>query len=639
MTVNFRIESVHLDTSAGAVKYSFSGDLVVLVGQTGVGKTTLLELIKFGLGGDGQLAPVAGQNVTDVHLSIHIGSLRVQLSRGLDPERRRSIRILDLVTGERQRDHFVGGNEPSISDFLLNAMTLDPGIKAAARGSRSTSAGSLITFNDVFRFMYVPQARMNRDIAGSDEGYYDPKRKSVFELLFGITSSEILTMRSEINTLRGEIELAQQEAAVVEQFLADTGQTTRLDAEAELERAKSEQSEAQSVLLSLQDQLAEAVDSQAQVLRDLLNEAERGLAEARELTQELTRQREEYETERRRVSQDIQRLARMSSAGLRLANIEFSMCPRCTQRLDQRMVPAGTCPVCLQDDIVEGLHASDQYESAQLREQLAEITEQIRLLSDQAHQAAAVAARRHELVRSLSTGIDERTAVRVTPRLQAYGDAAARVAAASAEQRSLERALIQWDRAEDLAAHAETLVTRRAELQGSLRSSEAELHRRRAELFDELDDEFQTTVRDFGIPSVETASISRDTYLPLLNGSPFADASAGGGIITATQVAYWITLVTVSARRRDTRFPTFLLLDSPRLALGTQEDIAAQMYRRFATQVAVTPGRLQFIVADNDLPAGLDRGLDRLDFSYDSPTVSSVPHPGLAHVETLTDET
>ena len=79
MTVPFRIESVRLDTTSGAVSYEFPRDLTVLAGHTGVGKTTLLELIKYGLGGDGQLAPVARDHVTDVHLSIHVGEQRYQL--------------------------------------------------------------------------------------------------------------------------------------------------------------------------------------------------------------------------------------------------------------------------------------------------------------------------------------------------------------------------------------------------------------------------------------------------------------------------------------------------------------------------------------------------------------------------------
>lgn len=636
MTVTFRIESVQLDTTNGTVDYAFPRDLTILAGHTGVGKTTLLELIKFGLGGDGQLAPVARQHIIDVHVSIQIGGLRVQLSRGLDAERQRIIRIIDLVTGERIRDHFVGGDERPVSDLLLTAMGLEAGLRAAARGGRSTSAGAQITFNDIFRFMYVPQSEMNRDIAASQQGYYDPKRKAVFELLFGMTSSSMLQMRSDINTVKSKIDDAQREAAIVRKFLSDTGLTTRCDAEMKQAQAQRDHLAATAALADLQDEIADVVDRQSQVLRDLLNDAEASLAEARDLTHELVRQRQEYETERRRIGLDIDRLARMESAGLRLANIEFFVCPRCTQRLDSRQVPAGTCPVCLQDDVIAGLAANDQYETEQLRTQLAEVEEQLRIIEEQSTQTTAAIQSRTSLVASLTIEIDRRTATRVTPRLQAYADAATKVATASAEQEAMVQVLRQWDRAEDLAAKAEELTTRRARLQSELSAAEFSLARRKSELFAELDAEFQATVSDFGIPSIETATISPETYLPLLNSRPFTEVSAGGGIITATQVAYWISLVTVAARRRDTHFPAFLLLDSPRLALNAEDDIAGQMYRRFATQVAVTPGRLQFIIADNELPGSIDaRTFNAMTFSYATPTVATVQHPGPAGLETL----
>jgi uncharacterized small protein (DUF1192 family) len=226
---------------------------------------------------------------------------------------------------------------------------------------------------------------------------------------------------------------------------------------------------------------------------------------------------------------------------------------------------------------VDGLPATDQYESEQLREQLSEIEEQLEVIGDQEAQARVAIDGRASIVRSLTAEIDARTASRVTPRLQAYADAAATVATAAAEQKAMDQVLLQWDRGEDLAAYAEHLVTRRALLKhelarmdADLARMDADLARRKSELFSELDAEFQPKVRDFGIPSIESASISSETYLPLLNGRPFTEVSACGEIIIATQVAYWITLVTVAARCRDTHMPAFLLLDSPRLALNAE---------------------------------------------------------------------
>lgn len=639
MTTRFRIESVHLETVNGTVSYEFASDFTVLSGHTGVGKTTLFELIKFGLGGDGLLAPVARESVTDVHVEIHIGDLRLRLSRGLAAEVQRIVRVTDLVTGERMRDHYVGGDERPISNLLMNAMGLEVGLLAAARGGRSTSAGAQITFNDVFHFMYIPQSEMNRDIAWSQQGYYEPKRKSVFELLFGITSSAILQMRSGVNTLKSEIGNAAQKAEIVRQFLVDAGLASRFEAEVSMADLQLKETEAKANLESLEHKLSEAVDRQSQILRDLLNDAEDSLAEARHRETELDRQRQEYAVERLRVQGDLNRLARMESAGIRLASIEFSVCPRCTQSLSQRPVPTGQCAVCLQHDIVADLPARAHYESSQLQNQLGEIDEQIRIVDEQVLETDRVTNDRVALVDALTEEIDSRTASRITPRLQAYADATAGAERSTVEKNALEQILRQWDLAEELQAEAEEKTKRRSQMQADLRRAESELAQRKSELFAQLDDEFQNTVTAFGIPGVEGASISSESYLPLLNDQPFVEVSSAGGIITATQVAYWISLVTVAARRGDTHMPAFLLLDSPRLALNAEQDIASRMYRRFASQVALLPGQLQFIVGDNDLPISIDRNFEELTFSYEAPTIWTVIHPGPAQVKTLTDRT
>lgn len=66
MTVRFRVDTLRLETTGGDVTYAFERDLTVLAGHTGVGKTTLLEILKFALGGDALLAPVARRDLERV---------------------------------------------------------------------------------------------------------------------------------------------------------------------------------------------------------------------------------------------------------------------------------------------------------------------------------------------------------------------------------------------------------------------------------------------------------------------------------------------------------------------------------------------------------------------------------------------
>ncbi|MGH9173607.1 MAG: AAA family ATPase, partial [Vicinamibacterales bacterium] len=103
MTTRFRLDALTLDTTEGPVHYQYPSDLTVLAGPTGVGKTTLLELIKYGFGGDGLLAPVVRQYVHDVTLDVTIGESRLRISRSIDPGKRKTVRVTDLVTQERLR--------------------------------------------------------------------------------------------------------------------------------------------------------------------------------------------------------------------------------------------------------------------------------------------------------------------------------------------------------------------------------------------------------------------------------------------------------------------------------------------------------------------------------------------------------
>jgi len=303
------------------------------------------------------------------------------------------------------------------------------------------------------------------------------------------------------------------------------------------------------------------------------------------------------------------------------------------QSLKQRTVPTGACRLCLQDDPVSADQSQDQYEIRQLAEQLTEMDEQVNALVDQ--QAAIVRAisERERLIAHLTAMLDQRTNQRVTPRLQAFSDASQQAATAKAEQEQWEMTLRQWDVVADLQANTDALRTERANTGRELDRAQQEMQQRRDTILEEISEEFDSTVRAIGIPGVLTASVDSEKYLPVLNGKVFSkDNQLAGGTTTATQVAYWCSLLAVAMRHTETAYPAFLLIDSPQLALNAEVNLTAAMYRRLATQVGVVPGRLQIIVADNELPDDYRNSYAEIDFDYAHPTISTIDHPGPAQV-------
>ncbi|MEV0269573.1 AAA family ATPase [Hamadaea sp. NPDC050747] len=646
MTTTFRLDAITLNTTEGEVTYRFPSDLTVLAGPTGVGKTTLLELVKFGFGGDADIAEVARDYVIEVRLDATLGASRYSLARTVDPTKRKIVRVTDLITRERIADHHVTTAEPSLSGLLMTALGFPADMRAPSRTATSTNPGARISFMDIFSFLYVPQQDINREIAHSSDSYREPKRKAVFEILFGITDAEALGQLSLVNELTGKIERAEQEVTDVAAFLKSTNTTTREQALSVVEQAMVDERDASAALAAMRDSLDPVSDRETQVLRDLLTDAERSAAESRSLMLTLTKRRDEYELERRRISGDLDRLSRIVDAGHRLAKIEFEVCPRCVQSLAGREVPTGACRVCLQPDPTPGgMTEFDQYEAKQLRDQLEEIERQFGVLSQQMEQTSVVERDRRRRAAELTALIEHRTHERITPRLQAFADSSQKLAEARALQLQMEGTLRQWDRLQDIDLVASELRSEREEAKAALRRLQDRLAERRGLILADLSEEFERTVSLLGIPSVTSAAISPTNYLPIINGESWDRfGPRGGGRTTAVQVAYWATLLAVAQKHSWTSYPAFLLIDSPRLAVNNSEELSAALYRRLVALAAmnieyakagVRRAKMQLIIADNNLPPEYRASYTQVDFTIANPTVSTIRHPGPSMVKTL----
>lgn len=644
MTTTFRINLIELGTTDGPVLYTFSSPLTVLVGPVGVGKSTLFDLLKFALGGKVQLAEVAVHFINFVRVEIAAGDERYSLRRSVGSEKSKTVQVVDLITQDKLPDQSVDhAREPSVSSLLLRALGIPTEMRAAAKSKTTARAGSRITFNDIFSFIYLQQGEINQAIASSDESYREPKRKAVFELLFGLTDESILAMRSQLGTLNGELAQAKRDYSTVLEFLRDSKTANREDALAEQVAAQRAEEMANAELARLRDLVDPVVDRETQTLRDLLGEAEDGLANGRQHATSNAQHQVDLINERRRVVREMDRLRRLRDAGHRLADFEFVSCPRCMQDVSKRDIAEGQCRLCMQPDPAsdhDGHTNSDaSYEERQLQDQLSEIDQQIEDSAALQVDLQAAVGHREALVESLSKRIEERTRDRISPQLQVFNDAALRLGEARSAQRTIEATLRQWDRADDVGRIAKRVAGEVESLRNRVEAAEELLQARRKSLFTDLSEEFAATVGAIGIPGVTTASISPSTYLPILNNDSYVKLSpAGGGIRTATQVAYWITLVTVALRRRDTIYPAFLLVDSPRLSMNDNPELEGPIYRRLRTQVDADGVRLQIIVGDNTIPPEYRGSYTQIDFSYSNPTVATVAHPGPAAVAKRVDE-
>ncbi len=150
-----------------------------------------------------------------------------------------------------------------------------------------------------------------------------------------------------------------------------------------------------------------------------------------------------------------------------------------------------------------------------------------------------------------------------------------------------------------------------------------------------IEEEFKAVVAKLNIAAVESAGFDRDNYLPVINGKTFTKTlMSGGGSMTATQIAYWVSLMSV-AKRFDARYPSLLIIDGPRLALNTAAETCAAIYKRLVQLANAEPGKVQLLISDNELPEEYRNGFEEVKFDYLHPTVYTVRHPGEGRVDVI----
>lgn len=641
MTTRFRIDRILIDSLQGEIEYNLPSPLTVFAGGVGVGKSTLFELIKYGLGGRGLLADVVRSNVTSISLDIAVGVENLRLVRTVSAGKiSRKVFVFDLNTqasiGDLSAD---GSGADSISSLLLTSMGLPDDVKAAPKVSTSTNQGAKITFNDVFRYMYISQGDINEQIAASSDNYYQPKRKAVFELLFDLTNREILEKRSKLARVRGEWEVADREHQLALRFLSDTKTRTRQEVEATLERIVSTRDAATREIETIRASIDASADREERTLRELLSDSETRVLEAETQLAILRQQRSDFDRERNRIEGDIEKVKRTTSATESLSGIEFVTCPRCLQGISERGHSRDVCPLCLQvDPMAENADIADvrmERDMEHLVGQIGELGAQIGAIDVALNDVSEALDARLALRSSLSEKLRGKGSIQMGDAIQQFADATKVVAESDVLRNELEKTLIQWDRADDLFESALSLRGEIDDLTRKIDEEETILGERRDELLSELSLEFDRVVAEVGIPGVEDASISGSTYLPVINGQSFDKFSPVGGVRTAVQVSYWVTLLNVSLRRRDTWYPAFMLLDSPRTSLNNDDDLSAALYKLLVTAADVAEDRVQMVIGDNELPATYRGAYAQIDFSYERPAISTVRHPGRDAVTTI----
>ncbi|MGW4464729.1 hypothetical protein [Micromonospora sp. NPDC004704] len=627
MSVRFRINDVELTTGAGDYSFSFARPCSVLDGPVGTGKSSLLELIKHALGGNAVLTPVVRSEVSSVRARVVLNGTPMDLTRGLGGMTATSVEFRDPRDGSlvEQVPIRSTADRANVSETLLRLLGI-PIVAMPRARTQATSASVPLTFNDVFSYIYVEQQEIDRSIVHHTEVFREPKRRAVFELMFGLLDPEQLTIETTLGQVRDALKAAEGRAAAVRTFLetaTDHDESTLRERQLVL----GEQAEEATRGLS---RLREEIAATTHAHQDLRMQVLRAEEEAQKLAEACQSADSEVARRQHMLAQSRVNLAREDkarTASRRLSPLEFVVCPRCTQHLDEGRAPANICTLCLQPDPLAGMDFDSPLGDND--EQIFELEELLSRAERDARRASAVSLHADQILGRLKDELDVVTAQAVTPRFSEVELLSGRRGQALAELTHTQNILKFWDELRSLDSRVKELQSERQQLEERLVRSKARLKTRRSVLQD-LSELFDQTVEALQVPWATSASIDDKSYLPLVNGERFESLAVAGGTKTIVTVAYHLTLLGHALSQRDTLLPQLIIFDTPRKNLGVNPNDKAMGYRiydRIRTLVDAYRDDVQFIIADNDFPERAD-WTKSLHFDYERPLLPHVVHPG-----------
>lgn len=653
MSILFRVEALELHTDKGEPdRRTFSKGLNLLIGDPGSGKSTIIELIRFGLGLKAQRTPVVERWVSQVIVDIVAGDHRLGLSRSVRTPGTVEVTDLDTQEGLGEFPVSPGDDEVGIGTALLRWLGIPSDVEVTVQGRRS-----VVTFAHVWEYMHVPQFEIDHSIARHDSTGHSTRRKRVFELLFGLVDGRLITLEREVDEVKGKRRQAEALLQGVEALIQRTELPPREDLVGELSEAERHHQQ----LLRANDRMRSTLgahDDGIVTLRGLLTTTRNTLARTDEALERLAQTQQRRRTRSEELAAALARLDRVRVANDLLAPIEFSQCPRCLQEIHENRTDPGACRLCLQEIPEEEVRRPSKRrrgkrsgpdrlplavpgEATAQEAQLADQREEIRLLLYQGDQEKESLQRyRGELLaelRALEVELDLLTSGLGFPGSEELARLAEQLAIATAEINRITALISTADHARSFATACETADDEVGVAQGELNRYQEHLDSTSSGLFDDLTNIYDELLKDFATPNVRKARIDSEDFLPYIDDKKFDSVSISGGNRVPFIVGYWLALQAEALSSPRYPFPGFLILDSPQKSLGPLQELSKNMYGHIQGMATQREETLQIFVLDTDLPEGFTPFREPIRLSYENPGITSIRNPRSGRTQPIDD--
>ena len=635
--------------------------LSIIAGPTNTGKTSILELIAYALGGSSY--PDHEEIVRQVRAAVveadtTFGPITVE----------RAIEASTALLFDTSLDR-AGETVPqpypvdppsdpaSLSSLLLSTVDLNE-IQLKVAPTQRESATQIMSFRNLMWLCMV----LNERVGSAQilwEGNHNKNRKLIqtVDAIFGVHENEGADLASRITRLNEQVTEARREIKALEDFIREQGSTPREQLQGVIDSAEAELATVRSEL----DRLDWEEAASAQVVRELRDRhqrAARGAIQARQRLRDREALVSRYASLRAQYNDDIRKLTFLKQAKSIFDQLSVQVCPACLGKLPKApSVQAGKCNMCSQEvssavtsltlgamasarETVAGLENDESLEppngkiprqkervdsfdevhlddaaaleaiSADLtstRRRFKELNEYWLQLNNSlpALREARVQAEAAEA--ALAAEVDRAASGKVTPYVAARENLLARRQAASVRRDRANAGMKQWRSVEQRQRRLEVMAGELAELRSQNRSSKTRPDRN--EMLARLSGRYRQILADFEYPKHNNTGSIDSNLVPSVRHRPYRSASSGGQVL---QTLAWALAIFEVAYEQGANHPGFLLIDTPQKNLGgkaaeNDEEFAdvrlvERFYRHIIRWLDGAGRGAQIIIVDNTPP-------------------------------------
>jgi len=614
--MRFQFNSLKLQCQKSVEFVEFSSQITHVHGQISSGKSSIVRLIDFCMGGHLERTPAISRELVSVQLSANIAENEVLLERlatGNDEVQvtwrnvnGEGATLLAPIRSESPQSIWKD-NVHNLSDLLLYLMGIGP---IYVRKSKHKEDSELVrlSFRDFMWYCYLEQDLLDSSFYHLTDPFRQTKSRDVMRFVTGFFTERMNDLQIQLDEVKHERLAKLESAKQIQAFLDDFGYGTEMDVAKEIAETEVETEQAKRKLVEFREGHQNGTHF-ADDLRERLRNMSAQLEGEEVALAELRNRIEEQKSLRAELISAKFKMARANAASVVLTGVSYEYCPKCGLPTNQSVQDEQLCPLCKGRPEIEKEKLAPQAEMVRR-----DLTSRIEDLSESIERHSKAYLVQEKLVRELKSRKVELDA-QLSTELRTYDSAylaqsrelERQIATLEERKRGLEKTVKLPQAITNLISEAGALKAKHDQLAEQLlaetrKLTDAELH------VQQIEEAYLTILLKVGVPGIDEqdrVTINRRTWIPQIeskDGDPYTFYDAGsGGKKTLINACYALAVHKIAAEQ-NLPLPSFLMIDTPMKNIG--EDVNENIFRAFYECLYdLASGSLldtQFIIVDKE---------------------------------------